>query len=201
MSNPKLDTSLFDRAAIFAIKAHAGTERRGKGYPYIIHCMEAACIVADYTTDQELLAAAILHDTLEDTDVTYEDIEKEFGKRVADLVQSETTEVPEGVSEKDSWRDRKQATIDRLKDITHDKKIIAMGDKLSNMRAIAKDYKDIGDALWSRFHCDKPSDYEWYYRGLQQALSDLEDSDAYEEYSYLADKTFLKAFHSNDEEK
>ena len=61
MPNNPLDTSLLDRAIIFAVKAHAGTERRGKGFPYIVHPMEAMEIVSTITSDQELLAAAVLH--------------------------------------------------------------------------------------------------------------------------------------------
>ena len=77
--NDPLDTSLFDKAVQFAVDAHSGTERRGKGYPYIIHPMEAAAIVATMTKDQEMLAAAILHDTVEDTDVTIGQIRERFG--------------------------------------------------------------------------------------------------------------------------
>ena len=74
MANNPLNTKLLDHAIIFAVHAHSGTERRGKGFPYIIHPMEAVEIVATMTTDQELLAAAALHDTVEDTDVTIENI-------------------------------------------------------------------------------------------------------------------------------
>ncbi len=88
MANKPLDTAFLDRAIIFAVKAHAGTERRGKGFPYIVHPMEAMEIVATMTPDQELLAAAALHDTVEDTSVTIEDIRAQFGDRVASLVQS-----------------------------------------------------------------------------------------------------------------
>ena len=74
MSNNPLDTSFVDKAIIFAVNAHAGTERRGKGFPYIIHPLEAVSIVATITSDPELLAAAALHDTVEDTDVTVDQI-------------------------------------------------------------------------------------------------------------------------------
>ena len=83
MPNKPLDTELLDRAILFAVKAHAGTERRGKGFPYIVHPMEAVSIAATITSDQEILAAAALHDTVEDTDVTIEQIRSEFGDRVA----------------------------------------------------------------------------------------------------------------------
>ena len=95
MANKPLDTSLLDRAIIFAVRAHAGTERRGKGFPYIVHPMEAVEIVATMTKDQELLAAAVLHDTVEDTDTTVEQIREEFGNRIASLVASESDTMPE----------------------------------------------------------------------------------------------------------
>ena len=93
-----MDTSLFDKAAQFAIEAHRGTERRGKGFPFIIHPMEAATIVANITNDPEMLAAAILHDTVEDTEVTIEQIEELFGPRVARLVHTDTAK------KGDTWR-------------------------------------------------------------------------------------------------
>ena len=99
MPNYPLDTSLLDKAIIFAVKAHAGTERRGKGFPYIVHPMEAMEIVATITSDQALLAAAALHDTVEDTDVTIDMLREEFGDRVADLVASESDTFEDGVSE------------------------------------------------------------------------------------------------------
>ena len=169
MANKPLDTTLLDRAIIFAVKAHAGTERRGKGFPYIVHPMEAVEIVATMTRDQELLAAAALHDTVEDTDVTVEQIRAEFGERIASLVASESDTMPEGVSEEDSWHARKQAAIDRLASASHDAKIVALGDKLSNMRAIARDYAQQGDALWNLFHAKDPKDHEWHYRGLAES--------------------------------
>ena len=80
MANAALDTALLDRAIIYAVKAHSGTERRGKGFPYIVHPMEAMEIVSTMTADQELLAAAALHDVVEDTSVSVEDLRAEFGK-------------------------------------------------------------------------------------------------------------------------
>lgn len=193
MANKFLDTNLLDKAMHFAIDAHANTERRGKGFPYIVHPMEAVEIVATITPDQELLAAAVLHDTVEDTDVTVEQIRAQFGDRIAKLVDAESDQFTEGVSEVDSWRGRKQAAIDRLAVASHDAKIVAMGDKLSNMRAIARDYTQIGDELWNRFHAPNgKSDHEWHYRGLAQSLAELSDTFAYQEFIALIDKTFGK---------
>ena len=190
MANKPLDTAVLDRAIIFAVKAHAGTERRGKGYPYIVHPLEAVEIVATMTKDQELLAAAALHDTVEDTDVTADQIRAEFGDRVADLVASESDEMPAGVSEEDSWHSRKQAAIDRLAKASRDEKIVALGDKLSNMRAIARDYAVQGDALWNLFHAKDPKDHEWHYRGLADSLRELEDTFAFKEFEKLINEVF-----------
>ncbi len=190
MANKPLNTELLDRAIIFAVKAHAGTERRGKGFPYIVHPMEAVEIVATITPDQELLAAAALHDTVEDTDVTIDQIREEFGERIANLVASESDVMIQGVSEEDSWHARKQAAIDRLARAPHDAKIVALGDKLSNMRAIARDYAVKGDELWKIFHAPDPSDHEWHYRGLAASLRELSDTFAYQEFVALIDQVF-----------
>ena len=203
MANKPLDTELLDRAIIFAVRAHAGTERRGKGYPYIVHPLEAVEIVATMTRDQELLAAAALHDTVEDTDVTVEQIRAEFGDRVAELVAAETDQIPDQVgndhtvmagsdrpSEEATWHARKRAAIDRLAKASRDAKIVALGDKLSNMRAIARDYAVQGDALWNLFHAKDPKDHEWHYRGLADSLRELEDTFAFKEFEKLINEVF-----------
>ena len=174
------------------VQAHAGTERRGKGFPYIVHPMEAMEIVATITPDQELLAAAALHDTVEDTDVTVEEIRAQFGERIASLVAAESDEMPAGVSEEDSWHARKKAAIDRLAAASHDAKIVALGDKLSNMRAIARDYAVKGDELWKIFHASDPKDHEWHYRGLANSLRELSDTFAFQEFEALIDQVFGK---------
>lgn len=186
MNNP-LETSLFDKAAKFAVEAHQGTERRGKGYPYIIHPMEAAAIVASMTNDQEMLAAAILHDTVEDTDVTIEQIRELFGERVATLVQHETAPMDKNLT----WRERKTIQVEQLASAPLDSKIVALGDKLSNMQGIAMDYRKVGDEVWKLFHAPNgKSDVEWYYRSLGDALRELSETAAYKEYMLLLEKTF-----------
>ena len=180
-----MDTQLFNKAVKFAVDAHAGTERRGKDYPYILHPMEAACIVASISADQELLAAAMLHDTVEDTDVTIKQIRETFGDRVALLVNRETSPLPKGTP----WRDRKQAQADLIASSQIDGKIVALGDKLSNLRTITADYRQIGDQLWQRFHAPGgKDDVLWYYTILADALHDLADTQPYIEYIHLLEE-------------
>ena len=175
---------------MFAVRAHAGTERRGKGFPYIVHPLEAVEIVATMTPDQELLAAAALHDTVEDTDVTIEQIRAEFGDRIASLVASDSDEKVSGVSAEQSWVIRKQAAINRLSHASREAKTVALGDKLSNMRAIARDYAMQGDDLWNLFRVKDRRDHEWHYRGLADALRELQDTFAYKEFESLIGQVF-----------
>lgn len=194
MANKYLDTELLDRAIIFAVKAHHNTERRGKGFPYIVHPLEAMEIVATITPDQELLAAAALHDVIEDTEVTVDELREMFGERIAHLVHAESDQIEgvlfDGQNEEETWHARKQAAIERLAAAPHDAKIVAMGDKLSNMRAIARDYKEKGDALWSIFHVKDKASHEWHYRGLADSLSELSGTFAYQEFVRLIDEVF-----------
>lgn len=194
MANKYMDTELLDRAIMFAVQAHHNSERRGKGFPYIVHPMEAVEIVATITPDQELLAAAALHDTIEDTDVTVEQLRAEFGDRIANLVHAESDQINgelfNGENEEETWHARKQAAIDRLAAAPHDAKIVALGDKLSNMRAIWRDYQVKGDELWKIFHCSDKAAHKWHYRGLAASLKELEDTFAYQEFVRLIDEVF-----------
>ena len=197
MPNKYLDTDLLDRAIIFAVKAHHNTERRGKGFPYIVHPMEAVEIVSTITSDQELLAAAALHDTIEDTGITYDELREAFGERVAKLVHEESDQLngevfTGGANESETWHARKQAAINRLAAASHDAKIVAMGDKLSNMRAIWRDYQIKGDDLWNIFHVTDKASHEWHYRGLAASLSELSDTFAYREFLRLIDDVFAR---------
>ena len=192
MANKPLNTELLDRAITFAVRAHAGTERRGKGFPYIVHPLEAMAIVSTITPDQELLAAAVLHDTVEDTNVTIEDIRAEFGDRVASLVKIDSVGDDEG-----TWHEHKQKAIDRIANAPRDAKIVALGDKLSNMRAIARDYYEQGDNLWNLFHTNNPKDHEWHYRGLADALRDLNGTFAFNEFEWLINKVFTSSGSQN----
>lgn len=166
---------MIERAAEFAAKAHEGVMRKGSKVPYIYHPMEVALIVALLTTDEEVIAAAYLHDVLEDTDVTPEELEAAFGPRVRSLVESESE------NKALTWKERKGATIQRLKTASMETKILTLGDKLSNMRSTARDYMVEGERLWQRFHETRPESHRWYLEGVLEGLKELENTSAYQE--------------------
>lgn len=190
MKKATIDTSLFDKAVKFAIKAHKNTERKGHKTPYALHVFEASSICQTITCDEEVLCAAILHDIVEDTKYTLKDIEKRFGQRVAKLVDNETDKEVSGKTKAESWKERKTYSLEKLKKSDKDSKIVAIGDKLSNIRAIYRDYMEKGEKLWELFHVKDKSEHAWYYNGLKESLKELEKENAYKEFCYLVDKVF-----------
>ena len=95
--------------------------------------METAAIVTAFTNEPEMIAAALLHDVIEDAGVTKEELEEKFGSRVAFLVESESEDKSR------SWMERKGTTVEHLKSATRDEKILALADKLSNIRSTVRD--------------------------------------------------------------
>ena len=164
-----------EKAVIFATRAHAGNFRKGKDKPYILHPIEAMAIVKQFTDDEDVLAAAVLHDTVEDTSVTVERLEKEFGPRVAELVASVSEDKKKERTAESTWKERKQETIDGLKNASRDTKLLCLGDKLSNLREMSEDYADIGDELWERFNQKDKRMHAWYYREIYKILAAEEE--------------------------
>ena len=187
----KATDSVFERAIIFATKAHAGAKRKGTGIPYIVHPIEAAAIASTMTLDEEILAAAVLHDVLEDTDTTAKELEELFGLHVAELVQDETENKRRDRPAQETWRLRKQETLDFLKHSAgREAKILALADKLSNLRAIHRDLQMLGDRLWERFNEKDKNMHAWMYRSMADALEDLSEFAAWKEYKGLVEETF-----------
>ena len=190
-ANASNDLDLFDKAILFAVRAHAGVCRKGSDTPYIVHPMEAAAIAATMTNDTEILAAAVLHDVVEDTEVTLERIRHAFGERVAAIVSSESEDKRNDRPAADTWLERKQETIDLLNRSSDEaEKIVALSDKLSNLRAMHRDAAMLGDALWLRFNQKDRTLHAWYYRAVGKALACLSSHGAYVEYEMLLDKVF-----------
>lgn len=183
------DTSLIDKAISYAVIHHKNTFRKGKNVPYIIHPLEAMSIVANITEDNELIAAAALHDLIEDTDVTYLDLKHEFGERIANIVKEESYNMLPNY-EKLSWKEKRELALNKLKNASLDSKIVALADKLSNIRAINIDYKTLGETFWNRFHETNPKLHKWRYMELLKCFDELKDTDAYLEFERLVHNTF-----------
>ena len=175
---------MVSKAIVFATKAHEGQFRKATKIPYILHPMECAVIISGMTTDEEMIAAALLHDTVEDCDVTIEDIRREFGSRVAQFVARESEDKSK------SWQERKQTTIDQMSSHTKEECMLVLEDKLSNIRSITRDYKALGEALWNRFHEKRKERIGWYYKSIAEKLTCLSEYEQYAEYCRLVEQIF-----------
>lgn len=182
---------LYEQAAIFAVVAHCGVTRKGNRIPYVSHPMEAAAIVAEMTDDQELIAAAVLHDVVEDTEVTIPDIRGFFGERIAFYVAGESEDKRRDLPPEDTWLTRKKEAIEFLRTRADTgARMLALADKLSNLRSVARDVKILGDRLWERFHQKKKSMHGWMYRETAEALRELQEYPAWQEYDQLIRQVF-----------
>ena len=172
--------TLVSEAMLFAARAHDGMLRKGTNIPYIVHPAEVAAIAATMTEDENVLAAALLHDVMEDCGVTQAQLVQQFGERVAQLVRSETQE--RCGDPRETWLVRKQSAVERIAEAGRETKIIALSDKLSNMRAIHRDYDRDGERLFFKFHQHDKALHAWYYRSLAALLeSELGDTLAWKE--------------------
>lgn len=177
---------MINKAITFAQKAHAGQMRKGTNLPFIFHPMEVGMIVARMTDDPEIIAAAVLHDTVEDCkEVTVEQLRQEFGDRVAGLVYADSEDKSK------TWKERKAQTLRNLKqEESPDIKMIALGDKLSNIRSLYRDYDHVGEAIWNRFNMKDKRMQGWYYRGLCEVMDDMKSYPEYHEFCTLVDYVF-----------
>ena len=184
---------LVSEAIAFAVKAHDGMRRKKSDAPYILHPMEAAVIVGTMTDDQNLIAAAALHDVVEDAGVTMEEIEEKFGNRVRELVAAETEDKRVNLPPASTWRIRKEESLAELKN-TADIGVLMvwLGDKLANMRAIYRDFKAEGNAMWQRFNQTDVSEQAWYYCSIVTLTKALSDTSAWLEYKTLTELVFGK---------
>jgi guanosine-3',5'-bis(diphosphate) 3'-pyrophosphohydrolase len=134
-------------ALAFATEAHKGQVRKGTDIPYIVHPMAVALLAYSYSKDVDLACAGLLHDTVEDTAVTIEDIRKKFGEKVALLVAAVTEESPD-----DMWTQRKKKALVRVDGYSTNELILKTSDVIVNCQDIMRDYREVGDKLWTRFN-------------------------------------------------
>lgn len=155
---------LIDKAILFATKAHGKQTRKGTDIPYITHPYAVGMYLQKANCSPEVIAAGILHDTLEDTPTTIEELKEAFGEKVTNLVIA--------ASENDkslSWEERKRHTIESLKTSSLEEIQVVVADKLHNLRSIRSDLLEHGDKIWMRFNRGK-RDQHWYYASIVKAI-------------------------------
>lgn len=177
-----------ERAVAFAMEAHKGMSAKHTNRPYILHPLEVVQVLISMNADTNLIAAGILHDTVEDTDVTMLDIYEKFGVDIAALVAANTED------KRDIWYMRKLHTIDMLSDLPIREKMLIMADKIANLRRMARDYAELGNQLWERFNAPQHMQ-AWYFSHIEDHLKEFQDyydtKDCYWEYNRLFKDLFV----------
>lgn len=134
--DPDADEDLLNRAYVFGVKAH-GNQKRDSGDPYFSHPLEVAGILTDLKLDVATIVTALLHDTIEDTSATHADIEKLFGREIADLVDGVTKLSKIELQSEET----KQAENFRkfMLAMSHDVRVllVKLADRMHNMRTLA----------------------------------------------------------------
>jgi (p)ppGpp synthase/HD superfamily hydrolase len=155
-----------ERAISLAHRAQAPAGRKGDGVtPYIVHPVTVAMILARFTTDEDTVIAGLLHDTLEDTSLTEDEILKEFGPKVLQTVRDVTEPRLPGLS----WETRKARYLRQLQAAPRPALLVAGADKIANLISIIAAGSAQGDALWERV--DAPPERKLgFYRDVHEAI-------------------------------
>jgi len=175
---------IVEKALQLASKLHEGQYRKNTDIPYITHPVAVGMLLVKNGYSEEIVAAGILHDTVEDTPITLEEIKKEFGENIAEIV--------EGSSEPNkslSWKERKEHTIDFLKTASEDIHAVVCADKLHNIRSIIRDYEQVGEEVWGRFNAGKEQQ-KWYYKNIVESLGSQSTFDLLTELRNEVNKLF-----------
>ena len=175
---------VFEEAVIYATQKHNGMKRKVTGIPVILHSMEVAQIISSITDDVEVMVAGILHDVVEDTEGTVDEIRELFGERVAYLVDSETENKYVDMDKTSSWKIRKEESLRKLESLNNkDVEILWLADKLSNIRSLANAYSEQGEKVWQSFNQGDDKLHLWYYKSIAQILEmHLNQTGAFKEY-------------------
>lgn len=151
---------LYD-AIEFAVDRHRGQVRKGTNIPYVLHPLNVGYLLMKHGCSEEVAIAGFLHDTLEDTATTADELRGRFGERVAWLVEQVTEH-----DRSQSWEMRKQHTVVHLQTVSDEAVLlVACADKLDNLQAMEEGIRLYGVELWERFKAPVPM-LRWYYTTL-----------------------------------
>ncbi len=169
----------FNDALVYAARLHRDQPRKGKDIPYIGHLLGVASLVLEASGDEEMAIAALLHDAVEDQggQPRLEDIRKNFGAKVARIVDGCTDSYEQDSDRKAPWCERKQTYIAHVEHHADaEMRLVSIADKVHNARAILSDHYELGDAVFERFSGKKDGTL-WYYRSLVEAFRAAEARD------------------------
>ena len=161
-------SALYEEALRLAARAHRGQMRKTGGVPYVTHPVHVSVILARYGFSEEVMAAAVLHDVVEDQEVTLDEIEDRFGARVAEIVDVLTEQKLDEEGKRRSWEIRKQEAVAHMRHASEEAAAVKMADTIHNARSIICDMRRDGAEIWERFNRG-PAAQIGYYRQVLEA--------------------------------
>ncbi len=186
--NQSSSTAKFAKAVSFAVEKHGSQKRKSTAWPYVVHLYEVAQILQENNCDYNTVIAGILHDTVEDTKTTLEELSQNFGKDIADIVDvlSENKKLP--------YLERKLLQAERIKNASREAKMVKCADCLSNIKSIYFDLNR-GENIWARFNSTRDN-IQKHYRSTIEAIGELEDLEMYQKlieyYQQVFDEKILQ---------
>ncbi|NIS78798.1 MAG: HD domain-containing protein [Anaerolineales bacterium] len=181
------NSQVFD-ALEFAVQAHRGQFRKGTSIPYVVHPIGVGRILIEAGCAEHVVIAGILHDTMEDAGVSDNDLRSTFGDSVAELVSAVSE-----IDKSEPWEERKRKTLEALESASEDILVLALADKLDNIRSIRDSLRFDGDEVWLRFRRPK-DDQAWYYKSLvalfEGRISRKPGRELFPEFQVLVQKVF-----------
>ena len=141
--------TLVEKADQLAERAHEGQTRKESNKPYISHPRAVADILKEYGFADEVVAAALVHDVVEDTAVSIDEIRRELGEEVAHLVEAVTYD------DSLSWEEKRHKYIEAVRQAPEGAKAISIADKIHNARSLIAGHQAVGKMMWKNFNRDR----------------------------------------------
>ena len=176
-------TDRFDTALAYASRLHRDQRRKGTAVPYVAHLLGVASLALEMGADEDGAIAALLHDAVEDQDVSVDEVAQRWGGAVATIVADCTDSIGPTKTE---WRERKSAYLAALPEKPAASLLISLADKTYNARAIVDDLTVHGEALWDRFNGGRAS--LWYYRSLADIFLDRLPGPGADRFAVVVDR-------------
>lgn len=171
--------TLIERATALAMRAHTGQMRKEAPMPYIVHPIAVGLILARHGFSDAVIAAALVHDVIEDMNVTEEELRRELGDKVADLVAPVTHDNTL------SWEEKKKAYVETVRNARNEVKAISLADKIANAHSLIAAHKAQGAAIWKYFNAGREKKL-WFEHMMLAMFRESFDHPMVEEYAMLA---------------
>ncbi len=173
--------TLVEKADQMAERAHEGQTRKEAPIPYISHPRAVAQMLKDHGFSDAVVAAALVHDVVEDTPVSLDDVRRELGEEVAELVEAVTYD------DSLSWEEKREKYIEAVRQAPEGAKAISVADKIHNAQSFMTGYRAQGKAMWQNFNRSRDKKL-WFEEEMLKMLRETWQHPLVDEYAALVEE-------------